>query len=578
MPPRLLTPVRERDRIEVIDILRGFAILGIFLVNIFSFANTTQVWGEGIHAWDATSDKVAVLLVQFLAEAKFYTLFSFLFGWGLALQLQRAQARGAAFAPMYLRRLTILLLIGLTHAIFIWSGDILVTYALVGFVLFLLRNRSDRTLLIIGLISLFFAIFIYTPGPAGAIRAAYDALVEPIRSIGFMHGGDPAQVYKFGTYADTVVRRWNDEIIGYVGMLYWAPYILFVFILGFLVSRKGVFQNLSHYLPDFRRLVWVTLVPGLLFNFLWVYSAARPGTVPDQWFQFVRRGIRTLGGLSMCTFYVSAIVLLVQNRRWHERFALLAPVGRMALTNYLLQSIIATLFFYGYGLGFYREFGPAFGLAFVLLIFLGQVKLSTWWLDHYDFGPMEWFWRILTYRDLRSTPDPDPATASNHAVTSALRRLARAAPTWLLLLLWAGSLVLAYTRLAETPLPDVAELVQSQPTATPQSIPIPQPTPTPIRTPVVEAVMRNPGQIVTEGDLWNLALAFDVEMAFAEINTLTGPPYLGRQAGSPEGWAAGDYIATRFTELGLRPAGDDGDYFQSFPWCAARSAPILPWL
>ena len=562
--PRL-TPVHERDRIEVIDILRGFAIFGIFLVNIFSFANTTQVWGEGIHAWDSTADKIAVLLVQFLAEAKFYTLFSFLFGWGLALQLQRAQARGVAFTPIYLRRLAILFLIGLTHAIFIWSGDILVTYALVGFILFLLRNRSDRTLIIVGLISFAFAIFIYTPGPAGAIRAAYDGLVEPIRSIGFTHGGDPAQVYKFGSYADTVVRRWNDKIIGYVGMLYWAPYILSIFILGFLVSRKGVFQNPSDYLPKFRKLVWVALALGLLFNFIWVYGGAQPGTVPAEWVQFLRRSIRTLGGLSMCIFYVSAIVLLVQKKRWHERLEPLAPVGRMALTNYLLQSIIATLFFYGYGLGFYREFGPAFGLAFVILVFLGQVKFSAWWLDHYDYGPMEWFWRTLTYRGLRRDTDPDPAAVPERSFSSTLRQVAKAIPTWLILLLWAGGLFVAYARLSDTPLPDVAELVQPQPTATPQVVPTPRPTPTPILTPVVEAVVRTPGQTVSEGDLWNLALAFDEEMAFAEIETLAGPPYLGRQGGSPEGRAAGEYIADRFVALGLRPAGENGDYFQSFP-------------
>ncbi len=562
--PRL-SPVQERDRIEVIDILRGFAIFGILLVNMFSFSNTSEVWGQGIHAWDSSADKIAVLLVQFLAEAKFYTLFSFLFGWGLALQLQRAQARGAAFAPIYLRRLAILLLIGLTHAILIWSGDILVTYALVGFILFLLRNRSDRTLAIIGLIAFAFAIFIYTPGPATAIRAAYDGLVEPIRSSGFTHGGDPAQVYKFGSYADAVVRRWNDNKIGYMGMLYWAPYILSVFILGFLVSRKGVFQNLPDYLPKFRKLVWVALALGLLFNFAWVYTAAQPGSVPDEWVRFMRRSIRTLGGFSMCVFYVSAIVLLVQNKRWHERLAPLAPVGRMALTNYLLQSLVATLFFYGYGLGFYREFGPAFGLAFTILIFFGQIKFSAWWLDHYDFGPMEWFWRTLTYRGLRPATDPAPAAEPQRSVSSTLRRLAHAVPTWLILLLWAGGLIFAYARLSETPLPDVAELVQPQPTPTPQIVPTPRPTPTPILTPVVEAVVRNPGQAAAEGDLWNLALAFDEEMAFAEIETLAGPPYLGRQAGSPEGWAAGDYLADRFAALGLRPAGEDGGYFQSFP-------------
>ncbi len=152
---KLSAPVASHERIELIDVLRGFAIFGILVANMASYSG--QPPGPGV--WTQTPDSVILVLTRFFIEAKFYSLFSFLFGWGMAVQLTRAQAKGTAFLPPYVRRLLVLLLIGVIHGTLIWIGDILTLYALLGFLLLLFRKRSPRFLIIGTRIVVFTAIY-----------------------------------------------------------------------------------------------------------------------------------------------------------------------------------------------------------------------------------------------------------------------------------------------------------------------------------------------------------------------------------------------------------------------------------
>ncbi|MGD1996425.1 MAG: DUF418 domain-containing protein [Anaerolineae bacterium] len=385
-----MTPVRPRERIVVIDVLRGFSILGILLVNMLSFAG----YFRSSHQMGMI-DHAAKLFIRFIAQAKFYTLFSFLFGWGMAIQMERAAQRSARFLALYVRRLLILLLIGLTHAILVWSGDILTFYALLGFPLLLFRKWSGRALLAAIAVSLLIPILISTPGPGESFRVAYDEVTAGYREA--VVAGYRAGVYATGAYQEATVQRLRELRSGLAGSVYWAPHVFGMFLLGLYVGRRRIFHNISTHLPLFRKVMWWGLAVGIPLNVLWIWASESPTLVPPACYELATRGARTIAGSSLCLFYISAIVLLFQKRAWREWLSSLAPTGRMALTNYLLQSLICTPIFYGYGLGLYREVGPAASLVLTIVIYRLQIGLSRWWLKRYLFGPMEWLWRSLTY-------------------------------------------------------------------------------------------------------------------------------------------------------------------------------------
>jgi uncharacterized protein len=412
-----MTPVRSRERIEVVDILRGFSILGILLVNMLAFAGYAAPFPEM-----ESVNRAAVWLIKFVAQAKFYTLFSFLFGWGMAIQMERAASRDTRFVLLYVRRLLVLLLIGLVHAIFIWDGDILVTYALLGFPLLFFRKRSDKTLLVAAIICILVPVLISTPGPAAALREALARATDDYLQA--MLVGRSANVYAEASYLEITLHRLKSSRFGYSQFIYWATHIFGMFLLGLYVGRRKILHNIPEHLPLFRKVMWGGLIVGLACNLVFVSVSASPSRVPSAYYDLATRGARTIGGPALCLFYISAIVLLVQRKTWQERLAPLAAMGRMALSNYLFQSLVCTLIFYGYGLGLYGNLGPAITLILTIIIYRVQIGLSDWWLGRYRFGPAEWLWRSLTYGKFQPlAPErsaPRPPSSIPHLPSSVL--------------------------------------------------------------------------------------------------------------------------------------------------------------
>jgi uncharacterized protein len=383
-----MAPVRPHTRIQVVDILRGFAVLGILLMNMQAFAGYQQQNMPVLH-------QAALLVIRFVAQAKFYTLFSFLFGWGMAVQMMRATERGRPFGPFFVRRMLALLLIGLVHTVLIWDGDILVSYAVLGLPLLLFRKASERTLLIAAGVCLLIPVLISLPGPAAELRAAYGEATYPLWQP--VLDGHQAQVLAQGSYVEAVLHRVRASLYGYSLAGYWATHVFGMFLLGLYAGRRGIFHDVPKHLPLFRKVMWVGLVVGVVLNLLFVATATRPELVPVELRELATRGARTIGGSALSLFYVSVIVLLTRQKAWRQQLSSLASVGRMALSNYLLQSVVCTLIFYGYGLGLYGRFGPAVTVILTLVIYRIQMGLSGWWLDRYRFGPAEWLWRLLTY-------------------------------------------------------------------------------------------------------------------------------------------------------------------------------------
>jgi uncharacterized protein len=386
-----MAPVRPKRRIVVVDILRGFAVLGILLVNMLSFSGYLYTATQEMGA----AHRLAILLIRFIAQAKFYTLFSFLFGWGMAIQMRRATERDRHFAPLYVRRLIILLLFGLVHAILIWEGDILVHYALLGLPLLFFRKRSNRTILIGAIVCILIPVLLSTPGPAESIREWHARLVAPLRRL--MMEGHQANVYVEGSYLEVTIHRAKAAVFGYTSFIYWASHIFGMFLLGLYVGRRRIFRDINAHDSLLRRVMWSGLIVGLVCNFIFVAASDNPGLFPLAYRELATRGARTIAGSALSLFYISGVALLTRKRSWMEWLSPLAFVGRTALSNYLLQSVICTLLFYGYGMGLYRKLGPAITIFLTLLIFRAQIGLSAWWLERYRFGPVEWLWRSLTY-------------------------------------------------------------------------------------------------------------------------------------------------------------------------------------
>ena len=560
-------PTQSHERINFVDILRGFALIGVLLMNMNGFSGheftLTQI-PSGI-------DKVVVFLLQFLLQAKFYSLFSFLFGWGMAIQWERANTRGTQFVPYYLRRTFLLLIIGLIHAILIWDGDILVMYATLAFILILFRNSKPKTILVFSAACLILSITMTLPGETmDAVRTWYHEVTNFLR-----HGQPNFQLYATGSYREVLDLRIDRFLSMFANFLYWFGSIFSMFLLGLYVGKQRIFNNLSEHQTLIRRIMWTGLIVGVVFNGIFLKTNLDPTWVPQAYRHLASSGARTIGAPALMLFYVSAIITLLRKESWQSRLNQLAPVGRMALSNYLMQSVLCTLIFYGYGLGLYGEISPTLGLILSSSIYIGQMRFSAFWLERFQFGPVEWVWRSLTYGKRQplyqgqTYAEMRPSPFGN--VISEFKKIPskyRLIGVWVILTAWAVGLILWNQQLISqgyyepitivlrvTPTPD-GEIADEPDT---------EQEPTAITTPVVDSVSYNPGPIAATGDMVALATSLDVNAAYTHIEELAGARYEGRYTGTSGAFAAGEYIAEKFAEYGLQPAGDDGTFFQSFP-------------
>jgi uncharacterized protein len=406
-----MAPVSTSQRIDALDILRGFALFGVAIVNIAPASTPVYALDANMDLWTNPLDQLAMAAIRFFAEGKFYPLFSFLFGLGFALMMAKASARGGRFGWLYTRRLLVLLVFGLIHAFFIWFGDILVLYGLLGFVLLLFfRDRRPLTLLAWATIFLLMPLVIYgvsvgllVTGPQmteamAQIEASLAQTIQEYRAL----TAQAIRVYSTGTWAEIQAQRTQDVLFLWAGAPLSAPTVLAMFLFGAYAHRHGVFQDVGAHLSFLRRVLVSGLVIGVPGSVAYVAmdeTAARAVPTAEALLMIATYAI---GGPALGMAYAAGLVLLLYHREtWRRRLAPLGATGRMALTNYLLQSILATGVLYSYGLGLYG-IGPAAGLLLAVTIYAASVLFSVWWLNRFQFGPAEWLWRSLTY--LRPQP------------------------------------------------------------------------------------------------------------------------------------------------------------------------------
>ncbi|MET3180518.1 UNVERIFIED_ORG: uncharacterized protein ABIC43_003684 [Variovorax guangxiensis] len=384
---------RGRERQSLVDALRGFALLGILVVNIASFSST--YYGAGIPDPMAQSvlERAALLVRTLVFETKFYLLFSFLFGYSFTLQMQSAERDGKAFAPRMGRRLVGLWVLGLAHAVVLYHGDILTTYAVLGAVLLMLRRRGDvfMSRCAIGLVlltSLLWASIGFLLTKAGISSDTRTAHADAVAALA---------AYR-GTPFTVIVQHLREfSQIWWITGLVQAPTALAMFFAGFIAGRRELFVNADAYRPLFRRLLLWGLVIGLPGAAVYAFPSIR-----------LDNAVKELYGLAatlltapfLTAAYAAGMVLLMMTPRGRVLEGVLAPAGRMALTNYLLQSLVCAWLFLAYGMRWIGTMGPlaATGIAFV--IFAAQLVLSRWWLRRFVYGPVEWLLRAFTNLEL----------------------------------------------------------------------------------------------------------------------------------------------------------------------------------
>jgi uncharacterized protein len=398
-------PIAVRERIHAMDVVRGCALLGILLMNIEGLAGPLNGSLTGLDPTLTGADRVVDALVCIFVQGKFYTLFSLLFGMGFAVMMARAQASGRPFARVYLRRSFALLGIGLVHMLLVWSGDILTLYALLALVLLaVFANVPTGWLpwLAVGLYML--------PSLLGLGLGALGSLaqLDPVGAKAFNHAlaesaagwaaDTQAQRVAFGgsDYFAATRQRWHDlgsilQLLAFVG---WQ--ILGMFVLGMWFVRSGAIVQPQTYSRLYAYLRRVALPVGLV---MMLCSFAILPTLDMGRLDMVSTGAAALSagaGLLMSLGYLAWIMRGLESPM-AAPLAALAPAGRMALTNYLMQSLVCTWLFYGYGLGAFEQLPRAWQVPFALGLFALQVALSRAWLARFRLGPAEWVWRTLTY-------------------------------------------------------------------------------------------------------------------------------------------------------------------------------------
>ena len=416
---QMIRPIKLTERIEVLDVVRGFSLLGILLLNIIAFGLVSQSYiNPSLDLPDSfTIDWAIWGLIEVTAEGAMRGIFSILFGAGIVLFCAN---KSQADQKLFLRRNFFLLCFGIIDAYFLlWYGDILITYAVAGYILYYLRNLTGKTLLKIAVAILCFTAFLNFLGKE-VITYSKDAYTE-VNSFEqtdlteeqilwaeawdeFRVNYQPNEVeinaevlQRRGSYAE--IFEWNAERKNIV--IYSLPFYLWdiflMMVLGMALFKLGILQG-ERSLSFYKKLAAVSFAIGLSVNFIELYLFTSSGF--DYRYSRVFLSSYDLGRLGMALGYISVVNIVIKADVLKVIRQKLQNVGRMALTNYILHSIICMVLFTGVGFSLVNELSRANLYLIVLAIWVFQIYFSGYWLKRYQAGPLEWLWRSATYKKI----------------------------------------------------------------------------------------------------------------------------------------------------------------------------------
>ena len=379
------TTLKELPRLISMDAMRGFAIFGIFMVNIQIMAMPFE-WAMNPH-YSEGPDVWAWAVTRTLFESNFVAIFSMLFGAGLILQMESAARKGVAFGPLYLRRLAVLMIMGLLHGTLLFLGDILLLYSVVGLVLFLCRKLEAKTLLIVGAIPLLIALVgAFLLDGMGDWQNPDDEIQAQLR------------VRNEGTIPELLTQRATGFGFWMILSSLWFNWrVLSMLFLGAALFKLGFFEERRATWHKRAALLGLTLGLGIEALTTWAAWEELPGITSR-----LLASLHELSSLGLALGYMGGIALLVHSNTLSWLTRGVSAVGRASLSNYILQSVVANLLFTFIGLAWFGERTRWELMGIVCVTYTAQIVISVIWLRFFQMGPLEWIWRSLTY--LRRQP------------------------------------------------------------------------------------------------------------------------------------------------------------------------------
>lgn len=394
----------KKERFIILDFLRGIALLGICLANFPEFALYTFQSSDVVEAMPTAGvDQVVKYFQYMFIDGKFYTLFSLLFGIGFSIILSNSMKNNRNGLRIFYRRMIVLLFIGFFHLIALWAGDILILYAFLGLFLPLFRNLSDKKLLVSAVILLLFPVFI----DACITLFDWNLSAPVIRATQYFHDRAGITEQNFPV--------WLAEVTGYTDVLKFnlagafirmqefidgnrAFKVMGLFIIGFYIGRNRMYANLEKHTTGLRKIRNIGFMIGIPFSILYAWNAMHGyflGLTGSA-------AVYAISVFPLSFAYISVICLFYLKNKERRIFSIVAAPGRMALTNYMMQSVFGILIFYGIGGGLGAKTGLVYVEWIALAVYLAQILYSNVWLRYLRFGPMEWGWRMLTYGEWMS--------------------------------------------------------------------------------------------------------------------------------------------------------------------------------
>lgn len=390
----IIQPIQSKKRIDLLDIYRGFAILGIFVVNIFIMNSTFLNQDEFAKQWTSNLDVISKEILKLFFYTKFFPIFSLLFGLGISMQAVKFLEKNELSFSFFARRMFILFLIGIFHILFLWSGDVLNLYAIIGIFTTLMIKKSNKTILTLSVIFLLFPF--------------YDQLFEytfnvinfkPESYLKDYTGASVNEIIRNGTYKQGVNLR-VLEYFSNTPMLFGflAPIAISMFLLGLYLGKNKIHQSLDVFIKKITKPILIVTLFTNIYRVLFLFFLVKHEIFSFEIYRQIFIKLMALSDVAMGLFYLWVIGWVYFNTKWKKLLLPLKYAGRMALTNYIMQSFIGLILFSSIGFSLYETLSPSYALLTAFIVFILQVILSKIWLTYFQFGSIEWIWRCLTYK------------------------------------------------------------------------------------------------------------------------------------------------------------------------------------